>query len=89
MPAGQRNLAEKKPRRFNIGLTLADVNLIEEALILIGKAESDVSEAAKILRARIHSSVQKQLVPKKKPQQKPPKRDAMSRRLPGSFESTR
>jgi hypothetical protein len=76
-----------KARRFNVGLTIADVILIEDALALIAESDAAVSESAKSLRARIHTSVEKQTRPKKKPPRQPAKRDAMSKRLPGSFES--
>jgi hypothetical protein len=80
-------------RQFSIGgLSLANVNLIEDALGLIEETRPSKSDEAKELRSKIHRSVERQLQPKagkpKKKRRYPSSpNDAMHKRLPGSFES--
>jgi hypothetical protein len=80
--------------RYNVGLTLAEAVMIDDALRLLQEAQPDGSEASRTLRMRIRESIERQRnkKPKPKPKRKsklPPIKstDAMHRRLPGSFES--
>jgi hypothetical protein len=83
------------PKKFNVSLTLREVNLIATALTRLGEADPAAADPAKALRLkidrRVESKVNRSSVSQKKPKEKfseyPPSSDALSRRLPGSFES--
>jgi hypothetical protein len=84
------------PGKFKVALTLADVNLIANALGRLGEREANLCDSAKALRLKIDRRVEEQLMREKRQKEKqkakkrlssPPSRDAMSKRLPGSYGS--
>jgi hypothetical protein len=81
-------MSEKpKARHFGFGMTLAEVNLVARALRAVEGDPAAVT-MAKALQVRLDKTVRKQMQPKPKPPPKPGSRDAMHKRLPGSFESS-